>query len=249
MSDETENPSQARQVGRLFYEESVRAMFEESPELRRADHSGEGPETWEELEEADRTFFERTFANLAAAGAITFGLPTTGGMPVYDTSVAPSLIEHNTAPTVRTLVAERDALRDAQRPLVRRLEELRTATIAARQMMKIVTESLAHVEPGMVEAATRWVDRYGKLADPPLEIEVEDDDDPADTPTEGEYWTKEPSGLDDAWRSTPEAARERAVWTRDIADVLRAQTAVEPHLRPGFVAAADLLDPRPPRGV
>lgn len=44
-------------------------------------------------------------------------------------------------------------------------------------------------------------------------------------------------------RDTPEAERERAAWTRDIARMLRGQTAVAPELRPGFLAAAEWLDP------
>lgn len=51
-------------------------------------------------------------------------------------------------------------------------------------------------------------------------------------------------------RDTPEAARERAAWTRDIARMLREQTAVAPELRPGYLAAAEWLDPSydAPRG-
>ena len=44
-------------------------------------------------------------------------------------------------------------------------------------------------------------------------------------------------------RDTPRAAAERAAWTRDIARMLREQTGVAPHLRPGYLAAADWLDP------
>jgi hypothetical protein len=234
----------AEGLAQAFYGESVRLEVEANPHLMKADHTDEWPSTWEELDEEERGFIVDVFEGLLATGRITNGLPTTDGTPVYDTTVAPSLIEHSTAPSVRTLVAERDALRDAQRPLVRRLEELRTATIAAREVAQMVVS--AGSDSPTMDAAAGWVERFGKLADPPLEIEVEDDDDPADTPTEGEHWVKESSEPDDAWRSTPEAARERAAWTRDLARILRAQTAAEPHLLPGILAAADLLDPTIP---
>jgi hypothetical protein len=192
----------AEGVAQAFYEEGVRLEVEANPDLMKDDHADERPSTWEDLDEEERGFIVQVFEGLLATGRITDGLPTTGGTPVYDTTVAPHLIDHSTAPSVRTLVAERDALRDAQRPLVRRLEELRTAVIAARMLAQMVgqtqtTSSTAHKElervSGLVQASTRFLDRYGKLADPPLEIEVEDDDDPADTPTEGERWTKESS--------------------------------------------------------
>jgi hypothetical protein len=44
-------------------------------------------------------------------------------------------------------------------------------------------------------------------------------------------------------RCTTAAKTERAAWTRDIATMLRAQTAVAPELRPGYLAAAEWLDP------
>jgi hypothetical protein len=178
-------------VAQAFYEEGVRIEVEANPDLLKDDHADERPSTWEDLDEEERGFIVQVFEGLLATGRITDGLPTTGGTPVYDTTVAPSLVEHSTAPSVRTLVAERDALRDAQRPLVRRLGQLRTAAIAAREVAQMVVSAGSDI-PTM-DAAAGWVERFGKLADPPLDIEVEDDDDPADTPTEGEHWTKESS--------------------------------------------------------
>lgn len=70
----------------------------------------------------------------------------------------------------------------ALRALRHRLEEMRTAVIAANQLAKMVgelprTEREVHANvPGLAEAANRWQDRYGYLAEPPLAVEVEDDD-------------------------------------------------------------------------
>jgi hypothetical protein len=47
-------------------------------------------------------------------------------------------------------------------------------------------------------------------------------------------------------RSTPAARAERAAWTKDLAEILRGLTAVDPELLPGLVYAADFLDPLPP---
>jgi hypothetical protein len=44
-------------------------------------------------------------------------------------------------------------------------------------------------------------------------------------------------------RDTPEAAAERAAWTRDLARMLREQTEAPAHLRPGILYAANFLDP------
>jgi hypothetical protein len=44
-------------------------------------------------------------------------------------------------------------------------------------------------------------------------------------------------------RSTPQAAAERAAWTKDLAAILRGQIAVDPKLLPGLTYAAALLDP------
>lgn len=44
-------------------------------------------------------------------------------------------------------------------------------------------------------------------------------------------------------RCSPDAQRERAAWTRDVARMLRDKTKVAPELRPGYLAAADWLDP------
>lgn len=44
-------------------------------------------------------------------------------------------------------------------------------------------------------------------------------------------------------RDSAEAAAERALWTRDIAKILRNQTAAPAEMRPGLLYAADFLDP------
>jgi hypothetical protein len=49
--------------------------------------------------------------------------------------------------------------------------------------------------------------------------------------------------LDEQVRSTRAAAAERAAWTRDIARMLRDATGVAAELRPGYLAAAEWLDP------
>lgn len=44
-------------------------------------------------------------------------------------------------------------------------------------------------------------------------------------------------------RDSAEAAAERALWTRDVADILRGQTAAPAEMLPGLAYAADFLDP------
>lgn len=101
-----------------------------------------------------------------------------------------------------------------------RLYEQHTALIAAREIMKMILPSYpdypsdAPFTP-LDEAAKRWRERFEHLVDTP---------------------SGEP-------RDTPEAARERAAWTRDVATMLREQTEVMPELRAGIVWAADWLDP------
>lgn len=55
-----------------------------------------------------------------------------------------------------------------------RFEQLRTAVIAANELAKMVGE--AGSTDGVMEAARRWRLDFGALADPPLKVEVEADD-------------------------------------------------------------------------
>lgn len=130
-------------------------------------------------------------------------------------------------------------MRSALRACRYRLEEMRTAVIAARALCKMI--KTPEGDP-LGEATHQWVRKFGALADPPLEVEVEEDDDPDGTPVEG-AWSVTESETDE--RRTPEARRERALWTRDLAQILREQTAVDPELLPGLKYAADFLDGKP----
>jgi hypothetical protein len=72
---------------------------------------------------------------------------------------------------------------------------MRTAVIAANQLTKMIvdlgdTYAGADRLGGTVEAASRWRAQFGTLADPPLDVEVEEDDE-GDGPPEGPYEVRE----------------------------------------------------------
>lgn len=80
-----------------------------------------------------------------------------------------------------------------------RIGELRAAVTAARDVMLGVIEVDSEAAWGDASGAAAhqaqaWLDRWGPLGVRP-EIEVEDDDDPEDTPVEGEIWVKESEGV------------------------------------------------------
>lgn len=179
---------------------------------------------WSEVPQNNRSLMIATVDSLVEQGIISSGLPTTDDVEVFDSP-------------------QRSALRACRY----RLEEMRTAVIAAR----VVAQRASEVQVNgytpvdldrLEEASRRWLERFGALADPPLTVEVEEDDDPDGTPVEGAYSVTESETEE---RSTPAAERERALWTKDIARMLRDRTAVAPELRPGHLAAADWLDPPP----
>lgn len=74
----------------------------------------------------------------------------------------------------------------AIRGLLRDIDELRTAVADAREILDGDDREEAH----------RWVEVHGHLADLPLDIEVEEDDDSTDEP-EGPYAEREEGGADE----------------------------------------------------
>lgn len=137
------------------------------------------PGTWSgDLDEDDREQFRTVIRKLIEEGVLAPGhaireTPTTSGMVVV---APPDPIGEATA----------ESMLRASRSMI---EELRTAVIAARELAKMVRENGADY-PTM-DAADRWRDRFGMLAEPLMEIEVEDDEDPEGTPVEGALWVKE----------------------------------------------------------
>lgn len=78
-----------------------------------------------------------------------------------------------------------------------RIGELQAAVTAARNAMLAVVEADSEAAFGdasgvAAQHARDWLDRFGPLGVQP-QIEIEDDDDPEDTPTEGALWVKESS--------------------------------------------------------
>lgn len=146
---------------------------------------------------------------------------------------------------------------DKERELFEETEAQRGALFTAYQILKEVVLA-AQDEDGdpvmdlsdLAAKAQKWIHlNQPKLKTTTmLDIVVEDDEDPEGTPTEGEFWEKDSPDRADDPRSTPEAQAERAAWTRDLARILREQTAVDAKLRPGVLWAADFLHPDPTDG-
>jgi hypothetical protein len=84
----------------------------------------------------------------------------------------------------------------AGRALTFRLSEQTTALIAARKIFQMINGDDKGEEPQNV-AIERWITQFGKLADPPLTVEVEEDDDTDDEPATDEPGAGESSGR---WR-------------------------------------------------
>jgi hypothetical protein len=78
-----------------------------------------------------------------------------------------------------------------------RLAEQREALISACEIFRMIHGDDKGEEPQNV-VIERWMDRFGKLADPPLVVEVEEDDDTDDEPT-----TKEPGAGESSGRWRP----------------------------------------------
>jgi hypothetical protein len=111
--------------------------------------------------------------------------------------------------TAEREVIEESIERSALRATRHRLEEMRTAVISARTLVEMMSQFLAAIDltddntiftlgtdlvakgGGLLEAAGRWSQRFGALADPPLEVEVEEDDDEEHEPVEGAYDVRE----------------------------------------------------------
>lgn len=85
----------------------------------------------------------------------------------------------------------------SKQALIHRTQEQFTALIAAYEVIKMVPAADARVAEGaqayagLVTAASRWVTRFGALAKPPLEVTVEDDEDPEGAGVESEFQVTE----------------------------------------------------------
>jgi hypothetical protein len=93
----------------------------------------------------------------------------------------------------------------AARALHARLDEQRQGLIAAREIFRALdVENDSGLAFAMGAGATTnirmWMDRFGKLADPPLTVEVEEDDDADDEPTTEEPGAGVSSGR---WQPLP----------------------------------------------
>jgi hypothetical protein len=90
-----------------------------------------------------------------------------------------------------------------QRDLVRRLSDQRDALNAAYTVIMMIPQADPRVDADpptsqgqalydeLVNAASRWVTRYKPLTEPPMEITVEDDEDPEGAGVESEYQVTE----------------------------------------------------------
>lgn len=124
----------------------------------------------------------------------------------------------------RPVVDEDPTTRVVLRAARYRIEQLRTAVIAANQLAKMVTDlgntyAGADRLGGTVEAASRWRARYGALADPPLEVEVEEDDDEEREPVEGAFSVREEEHTTRVYLRT-DGSLEREIGTIDAPDQL-----------------------------
>lgn len=159
----------AQQIAAAFHEAYERLAPQHGYETREA-----SAKPWADVPENNRQLMAATVTDLLGRGVITAGLPTTEHREVVED------------PTTRA------ALRAARV----RIERLRTAVIAANQLTKMITDlgdTYAGVDQlgGTVEAASRWRGSFSVLADLPLQVEVEADDDEEYEPTEGAYNVRE----------------------------------------------------------
>lgn len=180
-----------QEVTAVEIEKMARALFDAAESRAVADAIADGnedpgtePGTWDgDVDQEDQAEMLTWVRELVESGAI---LP---GHAVRETPT-----------TARAVVV--DPIGDATaRSLLRasrfKCEEMRTALISAVVVIGYVPGADARVPEcvptyeGLVNAASRWMTRFKHLADPPMEIEVEDDDDPDGTPVEGELWVKE----------------------------------------------------------
>lgn len=159
----------AQQIAAAFHEAYERLAPQHGYETREA-----SAKPWADVPENNRQLMAATVTDLLGRGVITAGLPTTERREVVED------------PTTRV------ALRAARV----RIERLRTAVIAANELTRMITDlgdTYAGVDQlgGTVEAASRWRGSFSVLADLPLQVEVEADDDEEHEPTEGAYNVRE----------------------------------------------------------
>lgn len=159
----------AQQIAAAFHEAYERLAPQHGYETREA-----SAKPWADVPENNRQLMAATVTDLLGRGVITAGLPTTEHREVVED------------PTTRA------ALRAARV----RIERLRTAVIAANELTRMITDlgdTYAGVDQlgGTVEAASRWRGSFSVLADLPLQVEVEADDDEEHEPTEGAYNVRE----------------------------------------------------------
>jgi hypothetical protein len=124
-------------------------------------------------------------------------------------------------------VAEDPTTRAALRAARVRIEQLRSAVIAARELAKMVgqVEDRNESQPeinwlkGLAEAARYWQATYDALADPPLAVEVEEDDDEEHEPVETAYSVREEEHTVHVFLRT-DGSLEREIGTIGSADDL-----------------------------
>jgi hypothetical protein len=192
--------------------EQIAAAFHEAYERLAPSHGYETREAsakpWDEVPENNRRLMSATVADLIGRGVISPGLPTTATRQVVDG----------------------EAVRAALKVLRLRYEQLRTAVIAARELAKITSQVLAEFDlgdggvtqilgtdlaarmAGLDRAVQYWRDTYDRLADPPLAVEVEEDDDEDREPTEGAFSVREEERVTRVYLRT-DGSLEREVGT------------------------------------
>jgi hypothetical protein len=126
---------------------------------------------------------------------------------------------------MRTVVEEDTPARAALRAARFRIEELRTAVIAARAFFRMTYPEIVDGVPSEValtptgEAVQQWIRRFGALADPPLAVEVEEDDDEEREPVETAYSVREEEHTTHVYLRT-DGSLEREIGTIGSADDL-----------------------------